>query len=122
MRILLGVVVVFVLAYTATAADEKIDAKKLIGKWGPKMPKKGENRTVEFAPNGKLLLWEEVDGKEMKIEGTYKLEGNKVSFKMKFMDLDVDDTVTITKLTDDELEGKDKEGKVEVFKRVIPKK
>jgi uncharacterized protein (TIGR03066 family) len=118
MRTLLGVAVVLAMACGATAADEKIDAKKIIGKWEPKAPKKGENMVMEFTKDGKLILSGEGGGKELKIEGTYKLEGDKLSFKMKFGDATVEEAVTITKLTDDELEGKDKDGKVEAFKKV----
>jgi uncharacterized protein (TIGR03066 family) len=121
MRTLLGVAVVLVLACGATAADEKIDGKKLIGKWEPKTPKKGENMTMEFTKDGKLIIVGELNGKEMKIEGTYKIDGDKLSFKLKFGDLDIEETVTLTKLTDEEMEGKDKEGKAESFKRVKPK-
>lgn len=121
MRTLLGVAMVLAMACGVTAADDKIDAKKLIGKWEPKAPKKGENMVMEFTKDGKLILAGEGGGKDVKIEGTYKLEGDKLSFKMKFGDTTVEETVTITKLTDDELEGKDKDGKSEAFKRVKEK-
>lgn len=118
MRTLLGVAMVLAMACGVTAADDKIDAKKLIGKWEPKTPKKGENMVMEFTKDGKLILSGEGGGKDLKIEGTYKLEGDKLSFKMKFGEATVDETVTITKLTDEELEGKDKDGKTETFKKV----
>jgi uncharacterized protein (TIGR03066 family) len=108
--------VVLALACGATAAD--IDGKKLVGKWEPKTPKKGEDLKMEFTKDGKLLLTGNQGGKEEKIEGTYKLDGDKLSFKLKIGDVSIDETVTITKLTDDELEGKDKDGKVEAFKKV----
>jgi uncharacterized protein (TIGR03066 family) len=74
---------------------------------------------MEFTKDGKLTLsGPGPGGKELKIEGTYKLDGDKLSMKMTFMGETHEETVTVTKLTDDELEGKDKSGKTESFKRV----
>jgi uncharacterized protein (TIGR03066 family) len=118
MRTLLGAAMVLATACGVTAADDKIDAKKLVGTWEPKEAKKGEDMKMEFTKDGKLILTANANGAQLKAEGTYKLEGNKLSFKMKFGDATQEDTVTITKLTDDELEGKDKDGKSEAYKRV----
>lgn len=121
MRTLIGIGLILVLACGATAADDKIDAKKLIGKWEPKNAKKGESMVMEFTKDGKLIVTGDKGDKEIKIEGTYKLNGDKLSFKMKFGEVDVEETVTITKLTDEEMEGKDKDGKTESFKKVKAK-
>lgn len=123
MRTLLGVGMVLALAFgtTATAADEKFDSKKLVGKWEPAKPKKGEAMVMEFTKDGKLTVTGEMNGKEVKIEGTYKLDGDKLSFALKFMDIEIKETVTLTKLTDEEMAGKDKDGKEESFKKVKPK-
>lgn len=115
----MGLVLVFACG-VAMGDDTKIDAKKLIGKWEPK-EKKGEQMVMEFTKDGKLTVTGDLGGKELKIEGTYTLEGNKLSFKLKFMDVPIEETVTITKLTDDELEGQDKDGRVEAFRKVKPK-
>ena len=57
MRVLLGCVAVLVLAGFTSAADDKIDAKKLIGKWEPAKPSKEEPPMVlEFADGGKLTV------------------------------------------------------------------
>ncbi len=122
MRTLLGFGIVLALACGATAADEKIDGKKLVGKWEPKEAKKGEAMVMEFTKDGKITVVGDMGGKEVKIEGTYKLDGDKLSFVLKFMDIEIKETVTITKLTDTEMEGKDKDGKAEGFKKVVPKK
>ena len=123
MRVLLGMGLVLALACGVTAADdEKIDAKKLIGKWEPKDPKKGEAMKMEFTKDGKLVVTGDLGGKELKLDGTYKVDGNKLSFKLKFMDAEIEETVTITKLTDEEMVGKDKEGKTEAFKKVKEEK
>lgn len=123
MRTLLGIGMVLVLALgtTATAADEKLDAKKLVGKWEPAAPKKGESMVMEFTKDGKLTVTGKMNDKDVKIEGTYKLDGDKLSFALKFMDIEIKETVTLTKLTDDEMAGKDKDGKEESFKKVKAK-
>jgi uncharacterized protein (TIGR03066 family) len=113
----LGVLLVVAVGF----ADEKIDAKKLIGKWQPTSTK--ENVIIEFTKDGKLSLSApDPAGKTEKTEGTYKLDGNKLSVAVKFMDAEEKQDVTITKLTDDELETEftDKDGKVkkETLKRV----
>ena len=103
-------------------ADDKLDAKKLVGKWVPKEPKKGEESMVmEFSKDGKLTVTGDMGGKELKLDGTYKLEGDKLSFELKFAGETIKETVTLTKLTDDEMTGKDKDGKVESFKKMKPK-
>ncbi|MBP3955258.1 TIGR03066 family protein [Gemmata sp. G18] len=122
MRTLLGLGIVLAVVCGANAADEKkLDEKKLVGKWEPVKPKKGEAMVMEFTKDGKLTVTGDMGGKEVKIEGTYKLDGDKLTFALKFMDLDIKETVTLTKLTDDEMEGKDKDGKVESFKKVKAK-
>lgn len=118
MRTLLGFGLVLALACGATAADDKIDAKKLVGKWEPAKPKDGETMVMDFQKDGKLVVSNKMGEKEVKLEGTYKLDGDKLTFALKFMEVEIKDTVTITKLTDDVMEGKDKDGKVEAFKKV----
>jgi uncharacterized protein (TIGR03066 family) len=122
MRTLLGMAAVLALACGVTAADEKIDGSKIVGKWEPKMPKKGENMKLEFTKDLKLIATNAANGKEEKAEGTYSLEGNKLTFKMTYMDTKLEATVTLTKLTDDEMVGMDKEGKIEAYTRVKPEK
>ena len=126
MRTLIGVGLIFALACGATAADDKIDGTKLIGKWEPKDPKKGEEFVMEFAKDGKLSVTGTLDNKLQTFEGTYKLDGNKLTIELKVKGADgkvedIKEMVTVTKLTDDDMEGKDKDGKVENLKRVKPK-
>lgn len=122
MRTVLGIGMVLALAVGAAgAADDKFDATKLVGKWEPVKPEKGEGMKLEFTKDGKLTVTGDANGKEVKLEGTYKLAGDKLTFSLKFMDVAIDDTVTLTKLTDDEMAGKDKDGKEAAFKKVKPK-
>jgi uncharacterized protein (TIGR03066 family) len=123
---LLGLGVLFALACGLTADDKKadpIDGKKILGKWEPKDPKKGEEFVMDFAKDGKLSVTGTLDGKLQTFAGSYKLDGDKLAFELKIKGPDgkaedIKETITLLRLTDDEMEGKDKEGKVEVLKRV----
>jgi len=99
----------------ATAQDD--NAKKIVGKW--EITKSGSDlptgSTVDFAKDGKLTAV--IKGEDTKLEGTYKVEKDKLTVKLKVADQTIEETVTITKLTDDELELKDKDAKVDVFKK-----
>lgn len=121
MRTLLGIGLVVALTCGAAAAADKLDGKKLVGKWEPVMPKKDEGMVMEFTKDGKLTVTGKMNDKEVTIQGTYELKDDKLSFALKFMDIEIKETVTLTKLTDDEMEGKDKDGKVEGFKKVKSK-
>jgi uncharacterized protein (TIGR03066 family) len=98
--------------------DEKIDAKKLIGKWSPKDKKE---LSIEFLKDGKLMVTFSGDGKELKADGTYKLDGAKLTTTLKFGDKEDSHTRTITKLTDTELVSTDEKGKEDTLVRVKDK-
>ena len=106
----------------AQPKDEKFDEKKLIGKWEPPDSPKEVKIVVEFAPKGKLLVSADVGGKAEKIEGTYKLDGDKLTLTMKTGEKERTEKVTVTKLTDTDLVTKDDKGKEETLKRVMEKK
>jgi uncharacterized protein (TIGR03066 family) len=121
MRAVLGCGLAVALAVAAGAAaqdkkDDKVDAKKLIGKWQP--AEKKENVTIEFTKDGKLFVTADVAGKAEKLEGTYKLDGNKLTVGLKVGGSDQTETMTVTKLTDDELVTEDSKGKKETLKKV----
>jgi uncharacterized protein (TIGR03066 family) len=120
MRAFIGAVAVLALVGASAGADEKIDAKKLIGKWEP-AEAKGAKVVIEFADKGKLTVTIEAAGETQKIEGTYKLDGDKLELAMTFMGEEKKETVTVTKLTDEEMVGKDSKGKEEKFKRLKAK-
>lgn len=124
MRALLGFVAVLALAcYAGNAvAQEKIDAKKLVGKWQPAAAEKGGvDVTIEFTDKGKMAITIDIGGKSEKIEGSYKVDGDKLEMAMSIGGQEKKETVTLTKLTDEEMVGKNKDGKEEKFKRVKPK-
>jgi len=117
MRALIGAAVVLALAGFTTALGQdkdKVDAKKLIGKWEMKDPVV----VVEFADNGKLTFSVDIDGKTEKIEGTYKLlEGLKIEVLLMIAGKEMRETLTVKKLTDEELVTTDSKGKDETLKK-----
>lgn len=122
-KLLLITLSLFALGLTAAAEDkkgEKIDAKLLVGKWETK--EAGGTAAVEFTKDGKLTLVATVDGKELKFEGTYKVDGNKLSATLKAGDKEQTQTRTITKLTGTELATTDDKGKERLYTRVKDKK
>jgi uncharacterized protein (TIGR03066 family) len=111
MRTLLAMGLMLVLTCAVTAADDKIDATKLLGKWEPKDPDKGGKFVIEFLKDGKISFAAGEGGKDFKAEGTYKVDGNKISLAIKFGDMEKKMTRTVSKLTDTELVSKDDEKK-----------
>jgi uncharacterized protein (TIGR03066 family) len=110
MRVLLGCAVVLLSCCGVSAEDkrdEKIDAKKLIGKWSPKEKKEGTEFVLEFLKDGKATFTGTEGGKDVKAEGTYKVDGNKLIFEMKAGDKGRKMTRLVSKLTDTELVSKE---------------
>jgi len=104
-------------ASAADKDDKNDNAKKIVGKWeitksGSELP---TGSTVEFTKDGKLTAV--IKGDDNKLEGTYKVEKDKLTVKLKAGDQTVEETVTITKLSDTELVLKDKDNKVDEFKK-----
>lgn len=111
----LGVAVAFA-AGTAKAQDD--NAKKIVGTWevtkGTDLP---AGSTLEFTKDGKVNAVVKMDGTELKLDGTYKVEKDKLMVKIKVGEQTIEDTATIKKLTAEDLEIEDKDKKVETFKR-----
>jgi uncharacterized protein (TIGR03066 family) len=103
---------------SAGFAQEAIDGKKLVGKWQP--ADKKDNVTLEFTKDNKLVVTVDIGGKPEKVEGTYKLDGNKLSIAITFMGKEEKDEITITKLTDEEMEAESKgKGDAKVKKETL---
>ena len=95
--------------------DKKVDKAKLVGVW----KETGPNATpalVEFTADGKLIIWEEKEKKKV-LEGSYTLDGNKLSTSLKIADVEQKDSDTIKSLTDDKMTLVDKNGKENNFER-----
>lgn len=113
MRAMLGCTLGVLMVVSGGFADDKIDGKKLVGKWQPTE----KTVTVEFQKEGKMVITVEIGGKPEKVEGKYKLDGNKLSVVVSAGGKDETDEVTIHKLTDEEMETESK-GKKETLKRL----
>jgi uncharacterized protein (TIGR03066 family) len=115
MRAMLGCAVAALCLGAGLSADDKkadpIDAKKLIGKWESKeFKEKGISKVAEFAKDGKAVFVDTVNGNETRVEGTYKVDGDKLVVTVKVKDKERKHTTVISKLTGDELVGTDEKG------------
>ena len=121
--VLVGMAVVVLVAAaggSAAGRDEKIDGKLLIGKWTPKEEDKKGQFVVEFTKDGKVTL--DFGGKDFKAEGTYKLDGTKLSLKMKLGDEEKSQVRTIHSLTRTELVSSDEKDRKDTLVRVTDRK
>ncbi len=121
MRTLLGMGFVLALACGAAAADEKIDAKKLVGKWERVVNKDAKVKAkfvVEYTADGKIIA---TIG-ENKIEGTYKVDGNKMILTMNVKGKEAPRTVTVKKLTDEVMENESDKGEKASYKKLKDEK
>lgn len=114
-------VLVFGFAGSVKAQDD--NAKKIVGIWvldksSGDLP---VGTAVEFTKDGKLSATVKIETMEIKIDGTYKIEKDKLTVKLKAGEMSIEETATITKLTDDALELKDKDGKLDSFKKKAKK-
>ena len=111
----------FGLAGSVQAQDD--NAKKIVGVWvldksSGDLP---VGSVVEFTKDGKLTATVKIDTMEVKIDGTYTIEKDKLTVKLKAGDMSIEETATITKLTDEVLEITDKDKKVDTFKKKAKK-
>ena len=89
-----------------------------MGAWrSPKTGDLPEGTVVEFQKEVKLVVLLKEDGKDMKLEGTYKIEKEKLNVTITVMGEKHEEALTIKKLTDDTLELEDKDKKTETFKK-----
>jgi len=103
----------------ATSAADKVDAGKLVGKW--ELTKSSDESApkgamVEFTKDNKVTITFDANGKEVKLEGTYKVDGEKLTVKLALPGgKDNEDTDTIKMLTDEKLVLIDKDKKENEF-------
>jgi uncharacterized protein (TIGR03066 family) len=119
MRTLLGCVTMFAMTCGLAAADDQVDLSKLVGKWELAEAKKGQAMTLEFTKMKKISLIVGEPGKEVKIEGTYEVseKTNTLSVALKVSEEEIKESLTIIKLTDDELVTEDSKGKKGTMKK-----
>jgi uncharacterized protein (TIGR03066 family) len=108
--------VMIVCAGTARAQDD--NAKKIVGAW--EVTKSANDlpigTIVEFK-DGKLRVAMKMNGADITYEGTYNVEKDQLTIKMKIGDQDLNATSTIKKLSDDALEIEDKDKKIDILKK-----
>lgn len=110
---------VLLAACTAFAFDDKIDGKLLIGRWEPEKAPPGLKIVMEFAKDNKLKLDVEFQGKQEKVEGTYKLEGDSFSMTLSKDGQEKSQKLKVVRLTDKELVFKEEsKGEEQVLKRL----
>jgi uncharacterized protein (TIGR03066 family) len=83
--------------------DKKIDPAKLVGKWELIKGVEGGlpvGSVVEFAKDGKLTVTV-ADEAKSQFSGTYKVDGDKFTYKVKVGDAEHEGTDTIKSLSDD---------------------
>lgn len=116
---LVAVAAVVCLIGTSVRADD--NAKLIVGKWTVEKADEGtveKGATVEFTADGKCKAVHKVGDQEMTAEGTYKVDGDKLTMSMKFGDMERKIDITIKKLTKTELHTENSEGKkVELTKK-----
>ena len=93
--------------------------KKLIGKWDvvKGAPPGSKTATMEFTKDGKILMGFEKDGKEVKFDATYKVEGKGFTMSMKRGDMEVTQKVEVAKAEGDTLVLKGEKGDVLELRR-----
>jgi uncharacterized protein (TIGR03066 family) len=117
-----GLTLGFVGVGGSSLADDKDkkeapNQEKLIGIWEVTKPGSGipMGATFELTKDGKLKVTIKVEGKEVTVEGTYKVEGDTVTFAGPKGEKP--DKYKIKKLTDTEFVTEDEKGKVDEFKK-----
>ena len=122
MRILCSLVLCLsVVALPAVGAEGKkpaTNAEKIVGKWA-NLQVLGE--TFEFTKDGKLKATLRAPGtdKPLTIEGTYKVEADKLTITTKGADgKETTETVKIKELTDKKLVAEDDKGRILELKKV----
>lgn len=121
LRLVAVLAVVGLVGAGVSADDKKPDyAKGIVGKWEVTKADEGTLPTgsiVEFTTDGKFKALEKDGAKDVTFEGTYKVTGDKFEITLKIGEESHTNTITITRLTDDEMHTKDKDGKVVEVKK-----
>ncbi|MFO0815905.1 MAG: TIGR03066 family protein [Gemmatales bacterium] len=116
-RFSMALALVFLASFTV--AQDKVDGKLLVGKWEPETAPNGAKIVMEFTKDNKLMVNAEFGGQKISMDGSYKLDGDKLEVKIKEPGgQEKSTTLKVTKLTADEMVTKEGEQKEEKLKRV----
>jgi uncharacterized protein (TIGR03066 family) len=110
---LAAVVAVVCLIGTGAGADEKDYSKLIVGKW--ELTKVPEGRLpkgtiIDFTKDGKVMVAAKKDDMAINVEGTYKVDGDKLMVTLKVGENEQKQTISILKLTDSEMHVKNEQG------------
>lgn len=113
------------LAATASADEKAVDKEKIVGTWLVTKSAGGlpPSATLEFTKDGKLKISFKAQAKGQKTaqtfnaEGTYKVEGDKLSIVLGQKGKERKETMTIKTLTDQKLVTVDPKGEEVEFKK-----
>jgi len=122
--VLFSLAVVPLVAHSQEKDKPKTTEQKLIGKW--KLEKteselpEGAKATLEIKKGGDIVILIEVGDMKIKLEGTWKLDGDKkIVTEIKGPDgVTKKETQTIVKLDDENLIVKDEKDKKDEFKKI----
>ncbi len=115
MKLLAAVAVVCLAGASARAEDKPDYAKMVVGKWTVTKADEGTvgaGATVEFTSDGKVKAVHKKADEDVTVEGTYKLDGDKLLMTLKIGDMERKMEITITKISKTEMHTKNEEGKV----------
>lgn len=113
------VVGLFLLSVGLTPAQDAIDGKLLVGKWEPATAPAGAKIVMEFTKDEKIKVNAEFNGQKINSDGTYKLDGNKLTLKMTVEGRpEINATIKVLKLNDKEMVTQEGDKKEETLKRI----
>lgn len=108
----------------APVPKERAEAEQIVGTWKMTLDSNGESTThleIDFHQGGKMVIRQGMtDGTAMTYEGTYNVVGSELPYELT-RGREKKETLTITKLTADELVVVDPDGLKEEFARAKKK-
>ncbi|MBP3955260.1 TIGR03066 family protein [Gemmata sp. G18] len=112
-------------AGAAPVPKERTEAEKVVGTWKMVLDSRGNKDTdveLDFSQGGKMVIRQRLDKDTVSVyEGTYRIVGNELPYDVKQGPRVKKETLTIKKLTADELILIDPDGLKEEFVRVKKK-
>jgi uncharacterized protein (TIGR03066 family) len=104
---------------TEKEKKELTNKDKIVGSW--ELTKSGgggpPGAVLTFGKDGKLKMSMKFEGKEVGMDGTYDVEGEKLHTTMKDDGKERKETMKIKKLTDTEFVTEDEKGMIDEFKK-----
>ena len=115
-----GLLVVGLLSALPAAEKADVNKEKLVGLWEVVKADQGAlpvGSVVDFGKDGKAKVTAVREGKESSVEGTFAVEGSKLTVTLKHGEKEVKHAISIKKLTDAEFVSENEKGKTAEFKR-----